>query len=171
MWLTALIACVALVGLVSGVLTRNFLSSQSTQTEGRNQRPSATPTMRQGPLSTPTATAAATVAPALVHFSIKLTVTPNAGQSGGAITITALATDDKTGESVPGLTCRLRTPTDGESGLLSTWPTPTATNSDGIATWIATVPNESPGRYAIEVYAQTPAWKYIGRASFTITTA
>jgi hypothetical protein len=104
----------------------------------------------------------------LAHFSIRLTASPSSGHAGDVITISAHATDAATGAPIPGLTCRLRTPTDGASGLFTTWPTPTATDSSGVASWTATIPTDTPGRYEIEVFAQTPSWSYVARTAVIV---
>lgn len=165
--LLALVALVAVIGLLAGVFTRIAVSAASfNQTQRQNPEPTATATLT--PKASPTATSEATTPPDLAHFTLKLTATPSSGQAGDTIVISVLATNDATGNPIPGLTCRLRAPTDGVSGLLSTWPTPTATNESGVATWTETMPANAPGRYEIEVFAQTPSWSYVARAGVFI---
>lgn len=162
--LTALIVLISLIGLASGALTRTLLGGAP---GGHVNAPQATlePTATFQPAPTTTTTLAPTSAPVLAHFTIHLTVSPAAGSPGATITINAVATDNATGAPIPGLTCRLREPTNGAPGLFTTWPTPDATDSAGIASWTAQIPSVAPGRYVIEVFAQTPSWSYIARAS------
>lgn len=165
--LIALIALVAVVGLLAGAFTRIAVTAASfNQTQRQNPEPTATATLT--PEVSPTAASDPTAPPDLAHFTLKLTATPSSGHAGDSIVIKVLATDDATGNPMPGLTCRLRAPTDGVSGLLTTWPTPTATNESGVATWAATIPANAPGRYEIEVFAQTPSWTYVARAGVLI---
>jgi hypothetical protein len=166
--LTALIAMTALIGLLAGALTRALITNASASTsQSQNPEPTATATQQPQPIAT--ATESPTIAPVLVHFTIKLTVSPASAHPGDAISITALATDSATGAPIPGLTCVLRAPTNGVSGLFTTWPTPTATNESGIASWTANAPANTPGRYEIEAFAQTPSWSYVARTTVIIT--
>ena len=168
--LIALVALVALVGLLAGSFTRMLISSAS---PGQSQRPKPEPTATASPAPqlSPTAPSDPTVSTSLGHFTLKLTATPSAAHAGDDITINALATDNATGGPTPGLTCRLRAPSDGAPGLLSTWPSPTATNDAGIASWTATIPADAPGRYEIEVFAQTPSWSYVARTVVIVKAA
>ncbi len=168
--LTALIAFIALTGLMTGALTRTFITNSSlSQGQRQNAEPTATDTATLTPQLSPTPTNAPTVAPVLAHFTLRLTVSPASNHAGGSIAISVLATDDATGAPIPGLTCRLRAPSDGAPGLLSAWPTPTATDSSGVASWTSTIPADAPGRYEIEVFAQTPAWSYVAHATVVVT--
>ena len=168
--LTALIAFIALTGIMAGALTRTLITSAATsQGQRQNLEPTPTATATLTPQLSPTPTNAPTVAPVLAHFTLKLTVSPASNHAGGSIVINVLATDDATGAPIPGLTCRLRAPSDGAPGLLSVWPTPTATDSSGVASWTSTIPADAPGRYEIEAFAQTPAWSYVAHASVVIT--
>lgn len=159
---------VALIGLLAGALTRTLVNAASAS-QGTPQVLEATTTATSEPQSTVIATLAPTTAPVLAHFSIKLTASPLSAHAGDDISITAYVTDDATGAPVPGLTCVLRAPTNGAPGLFTTWPTPTATTSAGIASWTTTIPADAPGRYTIEVYAQTPSWSYVARTSVVVT--
>lgn len=71
--------------------------------------------------------------------------------AGDKFTITVVATVN--GAPLAGLTCVLRAPMSGPTGLLSTWPTPATTNVSGQATWTLTAPSVAPGTYGIEVDA------------------
>ncbi len=166
--LTALIIFIALTGFMAGALTRTLTTSAS-QSLRLNPNPTATPTATPEPEISPTVTLDPTTAPSLGHFSINLTVSPLSGYAGETITINALVTDDATGVPIPGLTCRLRAPTNGTTGLFTTWPPPTATDSSGVASWTSVIPNVAPGRYVIEVFAQTPSWWYVKRATVFVT--
>lgn len=168
--LTALITLIALTGFMAGALTRTLTTTASSQGLRQSSDPTATMTSTLAPELSPTATREPTVAPALAHFTISLTVSTSSGHAGEMITINALVTDATTGAPIPGLTCRLRAPTDGAAGLFTTWPSPTATNSSGVATWTDVIPPDAPGRYEIEVFAQTPSWVYFKRATVFITT-
>lgn len=168
--LTALIAFIALTGIMAGALTRTLITSAaSSQGQRQNLEPTATATATLTPQLSPTPTNEPTVAPVLAHFTLRLTVSPASTHAGASIAINVLATDATTGAPIPGLTCRLRAPSDGAPGLLSAWPTPTATDSSGVASWTSTIPADAPGRYEIEAFAQTPAWSYVAHASVVIT--
>ncbi len=168
--LTALIALVALTGFMAGLITRAFTSSAALSLDQRlhpqsSETPAATKTLQLSP----TAVTETTVAPSLAHFVIELTVTPSSGHAGDSIVITARVTDNATGAPVPGLTCHLRAPTDGSAGLFTTWPTPAATDNTGVASWTETIPPVAPGKYEIEVFAQTPSWSYYARVGVIVT--
>lgn len=169
MWLTALIVAVALVGLVAGALTRDVIAASNggRVVQRPTQIPGATGTTTLA--DTPSATVPPTIAPALVHFSIKVTASPNSGHPGDTVTFIATVTADDSGQPVAGLTCHLRAPTDGEPAFLTTWPAPTATNINGIASWTVTVPPMQSGRYVVEVFGQTPSWSYVARTGYTVT--
>jgi hypothetical protein len=166
--LIMLIAFVALTGFTAGIFTRAFIS---TNDQSQLQKPdsSATATLTLAPQLSPTDTQQPTEAPALAHFALKLTATPSSGHVGDTIVISVLATDDATGTPIPGLTCRLRAPSNGDPGLMTDWPTPTATNTDGIATWTVKIPQNAPGRYEIEAFAQTPSWSYVVHTAVIVT--
>lgn len=157
----------AFSGLVAGALTRTLISASASPT-GRMPAATVTLTATSLPETNPTAAPVATEAPAATSFTIKLSATPVSGHPGTTITITARVTSIHDGSPIAGLTCRLRAPTNGEPGLFTTWPTPDATDSSGVATWTAQIPANAPGRYVLEVFAQTPSWSYIARASVYI---
>lgn len=163
--LVALLALTGVVGLLAGISTR-LLVTTGAYNQVRRQIPEPSATL--APESSSTALSNPTVPPNVAHFTLKLTATPSSGHAGDSITISVLATDDATGDPAPGLTCHLRAPTDGAPGLLATWPTPAATNASGVASWTVTIPANAPGRYEIEVYAQTPSWTYIRQTSVTV---
>lgn len=165
--LIALIAFIGVVGLLAGVSTRLLVSAASNQTLRQHSEPTATATL--APEVSPTAASDPTAPPDMAHFTLKVTASPTSGRAGDTITISVLATDDATGEPAPGLTCHLRAPTDGGPGLLVMWPTPTATDASGLASWTMTIPANAPGRYEIEAFAQTPSWTYVARTSVTVT--
>lgn len=168
--LIALIIIVALGGLFSGALTRTLMSYASAP-HGVAQQPTATATSTSQPSPSPTAPQTPIIAPVLAHFSIKLIASPTSAPAGQTIQITARVTDNANGAPVAGLTCVLRSPTNNAPGLLTTWPTPTATNTSGVATWTAKIPTLQTGRYVIEVFAQTPSWSYVARTSVYVTAA
>ncbi len=168
--LTTLIALIALLGFMAGAITRTLITSAA-PTLGQSPRtePTGTAAVTLTPELSPVVTQAPTVAPSLAHFTLRITVSPTSGHVGDTITISVRATDDATGAPIAGLTCHLRAPTDGAKGLFTTWPTPTATNSSGIALWTATIPPDAPGRYEIEVFAQTPSWSAVRETGVTVT--
>lgn len=168
--LTALITLIALLGFMAGLITRTLTASAAFNL-GQRQNPEATATTfaTQAPQLSPTASIEATTAPSLTHFTIRLTVSPSSGHVGDAIVITARVTNNATSAPVSGLTCHLRAPTNGANGLFTIWPTPTATDDAGVASWTTTIPTVAPGRYEIEVFAQTPSWSYVARAEVTVT--
>jgi hypothetical protein len=166
-WLIALIALIGVVGLLAGASTRLFVSATSNQTLRQSPEPTATATLASE--VSPTVASDPTTPPDMANFTLKVTASPLSGHAGDTITVSVLATDDATGAPAPGLTCHLRTPTDGTPGLLVTWPTPTATDASGVASWTVTIPANAPGRYAIEAFAQTPSWTYVARTSVTVT--
>jgi hypothetical protein len=165
--LIALIALIGAVGLLAGVSTRLLITATSNQ--ALRQHPEPTVTATPAPELSPTAVSDPTAPPDMSHFSLKVMASPSSGRAGDTITISVIATDDATGDAAPGLTCHLRAPTDGAAGLLVTWPTPTATDASGVASWTVAIPANAPGRYEIEAFAQTPSWTYVARASVTIT--
>lgn len=169
-WLaTALVVVVALIGLVSGATTRLALSV-SAGARVLNQPPAATPTATAlVAIPSPTLTQEPTTSPGGAHFSIKLTITPTSGPAGANITIAAHITDNATGTPLPGLTCHLRAPSKDGPSLFSTWPAPVASDGAGVATWNTTIPQVAPGRYVVEVFAQTRSWSYVQRASIIVT--
>jgi hypothetical protein len=169
--LVVLVVFVAVAGLLSGAATRfllypNMLGGGQSKALATQVAPTATRSL----MSTATATNGAATPPStLAHFSVSLVVSPKSGPAGSNVTITATATIEGTHAPMQGLTCRLQAPVDGAPGLFATWPSQTATDSNGIATWSATVPSVTPGTYYIEVYAQTPSWSYRHETSFTVT--
>ena len=165
--LTALLILIGLIGLTSGALTRSLLNATGPG-HAKTHAPTPTATATPQPEPTTTLTPQSTAAPALEHFSIHLTISPTSGLAGSTITIAAHVTDNATGAPISGLTCQLRQPTNGAPGLFTTWPTPDATNDSGDATWSAQIPPLAPGRYVVEVFAQTPSWSYVARASVTV---
>lgn len=168
--LIILVTLVAVAGLLTGAGTRLLLTPRAPiGNQGGAQATQTAPTATLAPAITATATTNSATPPStLAHFSTSLSISPKSGPVGSSITITAIATVDGTHAPMQGLTCTLRTPTDGSRALFTSWPSPTATNSNGVATWTATVPNVTPGTYFIEVYAQTPSWTHYQVASFTV---
>ena len=160
------IALAGVVGLLAGVSTRLLVSAASSQTT--RQQPAPTTTVTLAPDLSPTALTDPTALPDLAHFTLRVTASPSSGHAGDSITISILATNDATGDPAPGLTCHLRAPTDGTPSLLETWPTPTATDASGLASWTVAIPTNAPGRYEVEAFAQTPSWTYVARTSVTV---
>jgi hypothetical protein len=166
---TALVIVVALIGLVAGATTRLVLSV-SAGARVLNQLPAATPTATLlVAIPSPTLTQEPTTFPVGAHFSIRLTITPSSGPAGANITIAAHVTDNATGAPLPSLTCHLRAPSNDGPMLFSTWPAPVASDNAGVATWNTSIPQVAPGRYVVEVFAQTRSWSYVQRASIIVT--
>lgn len=154
-----LLALVALIGLLLGILTRTLVSRQGTSAR-------VTPTLT-ATAHPPRATATTILPTATVtegapsgHFQLSVTVSPKAAHAGQQVTVTVNAFDPNTHAPIAGLPCILRAPSDGSPAFLSTWPAKRTTDADGAATWILTAPSETPGDYEIEAFAQTTKWSW-----------
>lgn len=84
-------------------------------------------------------------------FTLSITLSTRAMAPGDTFTVTVVATTN--GAPVSGLSCSLRAPVSGPSGLFATWPAPINTDATGQAVWTLTAPAVAPGSYGIEVDA------------------
>jgi hypothetical protein len=139
----------ALTGLLLGLLTHGLVISASAATDRATQTPTrahATATREKSPTATPRS--------ATGKFDLALSISPQRVSPGDTITVTVKATVAGTSTPLANLVCAL-----GGSGsgpdLLTPWPAPQTTDTQGIATWHITVPRVAAGTYAIEVKAST----------------
>ena len=135
----------AFSGLLVGLLAHGLVVSESAGQQ-RMLKPTAT-TAR-------TATATATLPAATGRFDLALNVSTQHVTAGQTITVTVKATVAGTDRPMVNLDCALSGPDSGPS-LLSSWPAPKPTDAQGQAEWQITIPNVTPGSYAIQVKAST----------------
>lgn len=158
-----LLALVALIGLLMGILTHTLLQRQGVIAQ-ITVAGISTPTTR--PAATPTETATtqpkATATPVgnIGHFQLNVTVTPKTAKAGQQVTITVSAFDPNSHAAIEGLPCRLRQPIDGSPSFLNVWPAAQTTNASGATSWKLTAPTKTPGTYEIEAFAKTPEWSW-----------
>lgn len=157
----ALLALVALIGLLTGILTRALISHRApiaqitaTSTTGAHTSIKTTPT------DTATTPASNTAAPITVHFQLSVSVDPKTVSAGQTMTITVNAFDPNTHAPIAGLPCALRAPTDGSTPLFTTWPAGETTNTNGAASWTLTAPQAPAGIYEVEAFAKTTSWGF-----------
>ncbi len=158
-----LLALVALIGLLMGILTHTLLQRQGAISQITAAQTS-TPTARPAATLTETATTqpktTATTASKIGHFQLNVTVTPKTVKSGQQVTITVSAFDPNSHAAISGLPCLLRQPIDGSPALLSAWPAAQTTDASGATSWILTAPTKKPGTYEIEAFAKTSEWSW-----------
>lgn len=135
----------ALSGLLVGLMVHGLVVSTAA---GQQTVPKPTAT------SVHVATATATLPAATGRFDLSLSVNTQRVTAGQSITVTARATMAGTDHPMVNLLCTLSGPDTGPS-LLPAWPTPQPTDSRGLAVWQITIPNVTPGTYAIQVKAST----------------
>lgn len=158
-----LLALVALIGLLSGILTRTLSSRQAhlglTVPTATTTAPA---TAASSPTPPPTAPASVTATTATIagHFELSVTVTPKTVSAGQQITITVAAFTPDTHTPVAGLPCILRAPVDGSPALFTTWPPAQTTDANGAASWILTAPTRPAGTYEVEAFAKTHSWAW-----------
>lgn len=165
----ALLALVALIGLLLGILTRTLVSRQPEITQAAR---TATATIRAPTITTtrsPTETSTTTTGVVTSHFRLTVTVSPKAARPGQQITVTVNAFDPNTHAPVAGLPCTLRAPSDGSPSFLTTWPAAQTTDANGAATWTVTAPSKPAGIYEIEAFAQSAKWNW--KADSTVSLA
>ncbi|HEX8732686.1 MAG TPA: hypothetical protein VF725_11580 [Ktedonobacterales bacterium] len=164
----ALLALVALIGLLLGILTRTLVSRQpviaqaSPTASATIHAPTSTST--RSPTETSTTTGAITG-----HFQLSVTVSPKSARPGQQITVTVSAFDPNTHAPVAGLPCTLRAPSDGSPPLLTMWPAAQTTDANGAATWTVTAPSEPAGTYEIEAFAQSAKWSWKADSTVSLT--
>jgi hypothetical protein len=166
-----LLALVALIGLLMGILTHALVRRQGSIAQIIASR---TATVTANPATTPTETATtqpretATIASVVGHFQLSVTVSPKIVKSGQQVTITVTAFDPNSHAPIAGLPCLLRRPIDGSPPFLNVWPTSQMTNASGAASWILTAPTKTAGIYEIEAYAKTPEWGWKADATISL---
>lgn len=167
-----LLALVAVLGLLLGLLTHTLLSRSAPTTHispTSTALPHATTSKTSTPIPSSGATATATTSSATGHFSLSITVTPRTMSPGQQITIIVQAFTPDTHLPVAGVTCTLRNPTDGSTGLFTSWPAAQTTDSSGSVTWTLTAPNNPPGTYTVEALGKTSAWGFKLDSSVQLT--
>lgn len=160
-----LLALVALIGLLMGILTHTLARRQGAisriilaQTATATTKPIITPTESATPQSTATAITPTTSVPG--QFQLTVTVSPKIVKAGQPVTITVNAYEPNSHAAIPGLSCLLRKPIDGSPSFLSAWPSAQVTNASGAASWTLTAPTKATGIYEIEAYAKTQDWSW-----------
>lgn len=158
-----LLALVALLGLLSGFLTRTLVTrSQASAQVSPSAAPHAqtTPTNTSAAIPSTSATGTVTASTVTGQFQLSVSVTPKKVTPGQQMTITVHAFTPDTHTPIVGLPCILRAPTDGGPALFSTWPPAQTTDATGAATWSLTAPEQPAGTYEVEAYAKASAWSY-----------
>jgi len=159
-----LLALVALIGLLTGILTRTLISRRTqvgrvtvTASAGAPTTITATP---PSPSATVPATTTATAATITSHFQLSVTVSPKTVTAGQQVMITVEAFNPDTHAPIAGLPCVLRAPIDGSPSLFNEWPAGQATNANGAVSWTLTAPTKAAGLYEVEAYAETSKWSW-----------
>lgn len=143
----------ATIGLLAGALTHALTSRQAPGASGSGPVISGSPPALSATVTPASAdaTVTSTTSNQQSGFILGITLSQRTATVGQTFTVTAVATAN--GAPVSGLSCTLRAPTDGPTGLLATWPAAATTDSNGKATWTITVPSVAPGTYGVEVDA------------------
>lgn len=164
-----LLALVALIGLLTGILTRTLISrrAQANQATATASAPSTAVTSLT-PSATVPATTTATTAPITGHFQLTVSVTPKTVSAGQQITVTVEAFNPDTHAPIAGLPCVLRAPIDGSPPLFSTWPAAQTTNANGAVSWTLTAPKKTAGLYEVEAFAKTDSWSWKGDSTIKL---
>ena len=159
-----LLALVALIGLLMGILTHTLLQRQGAISQIIAARTSTPTTTQSAAIPTETATtqpkSTATTASNIGHFQLNVTVSPKTVKAGQQVTITVSAFDPNSHAAIEGLPCLLRQPIDGSPSFLSTWPTAQTTDASGATSWTLTAPTKKTGTYEIEAFAKTSDWSW-----------
>ena len=176
-----LLGLVALIGLLLGILAHTLASRggggvltgstsgvATTTATSAAHTPPATTSATHSPSAAATATDATTSAAASDHFQLSISISPRTVAPGQQLTVTVKAFTPDTHAPVAGLACNLRAPSDGSAALLSAWPGPQTTNSDGAATWTLTAPTLAAGTYEVEAFAKTSKWSWKADSTVTI---
>lgn len=167
-----LLALVAVLGLLSGLLTHTLLSRGAPTAHispTSTALPHATTSKTSTPIPSTGATATATTSSVNGHFSLSITVSPRTMSPGQQITITVQAFTPDTHLPVSGVSCELRNPTDGSTGLFTSWPAAQTTDSSGSVTWTLTAPNNPPGTYTVEAFGKSSSWRFKLDSSVQVT--
>jgi hypothetical protein len=148
---TTILVLFSLAGLVGGLLTHSLVSAASGVV-----RIHATATSAPHTIATPHSipTAVATQAGPEAHFTLALAFSPARAVAHQPLTISVTASVNGTSIPVAHLLCTLSAPGNG-APLLNAWPSPTATNAKGLATWQITIPGLAPGLYGVKVSASS----------------
>lgn len=166
--LITLLALIALIGLLTGLLTRTLISRSAATgpatTTSATSAGSRTPT---APPSTTPATATTSTTGVTAQFQLSVSVSPKKVSPGQQITITIHAFTPDTHAPVSGLSCILRAPADGSPSLLTAFPGAQMTDADGATSWTLTAPSEAAGQYEVEAFAQASKWSW--KADSTVT--
>lgn len=167
-----LLALVALIGLLMGILTHTLVRRQGAnpqiilaQTATETTKPNITPT--ETATTQPTAPATTPTANIPGHFQLTVTVSPKIIKAGQPVTITVYAYEPNSHAAIAGLSCLLRKPIDGSPSFLSAWPSAQVTDASGATSWTLTAPTKTAGIYEIEAYAKTSEWSW--KADTTIS--
>jgi hypothetical protein len=147
------LAVCAISGLAVGGLARGFGGAgKGAKTSTHTATSGGGATGNTPSSATATATQGATVVPS-GPFTLTMVVTPHGAAPGEQLVVAVTARSTTGNTPLAGLRCVLRAPSDGADPLLSEWPAPAVTNSEGVATWTVVAPNAA-GRYELEAYAQ-----------------
>lgn len=162
-----LLALVALIGLLLGILTRTLVSRQAGMA---HLAPTSTVTT-QAPTETATTLPTVTVTTSVItgRFRLSVTVSPKVTRAGQQVTVTVNAFDPNTNAPIAGLPCTLRAPIDGSPAFLSVWPAAQTTDANGSARWTLTAPSKPAGVYEIEAFAHTTKWSWKADSTVSLT--
>ncbi|HEX8729970.1 MAG TPA: hypothetical protein VF739_15170 [Ktedonobacterales bacterium] len=163
----ALLALVALIGLLLGILTRTLVNRQTLVARLSPTAIATTPARTETATAPPTVTA--TTGAITGHFRLSVTVSPKSASAGQQVTVTVNAFDPNTHAPIAGLPCVLRAPSDGSPAFLSAWPAAQTTDTNGAASWTLTAPSKSAGIYEIEAFAQTAKWSWKADSTVSLT--
>jgi hypothetical protein len=151
---TFILLAFAVMGLLAGLVAHSLAHPQSPGALASGPVISGSPPGQAAPTETSTltdATATATTTNIQTGFTLSISLSQRSVSAGDTFTVTVTATAN--GAPVSGLSCALRSPTNGPQGLLTTWPAPVVTDANGKATWTLTTPAVAPGAYGVEVDA------------------
>ncbi len=146
-----LVLC-SLTGLGAGELARVIVSASGIAGFTSAVVVSRTDTGHLAPSPSPSPTGRP-ASPSDSAFTLTAVVRPTQVAPGQSMMIVATVVGRDGVSPVLGQQCFLRAPSDGVSGLVTDWPGPEVTDSQGHAEWNLTVPSVQPGRYAVEVIA------------------